>query len=103
MAVDVAIVMAIVSVYDASSNTIANGFGIFFLLLFGILFPLSRNSGCAMYSTEIFPTSIRATGGTIGYVLLDALAGSDSEWVLTLQQHILELRDTGHLRSGVPA
>lgn len=68
MAVDIAIVMAIVAVYGGSDNTVANGFGIFFLLLFGILFSLSWNSGCPVYCTEIFPTSIRATGGAIGYV-----------------------------------
>lgn len=43
----------------------ANGFGIFFLLLFGVLFSLTWNSGAPVYCTELFPTAIRATGGAI--------------------------------------
>jgi len=65
MAVDIAIVMAIVAVYGGTDNTIANGFGIFFLLLFSCLFSLSWNAGAPVYCTEIFPTVIRATGGGV--------------------------------------
>ncbi|KAH8172892.1 sugar transporter domain-containing protein [Sarocladium implicatum] len=65
MAVDIAIVQAMVAVYGGTDNTVANGFGIFFLLLFGVLFSLSWNSACPVYATEIFPTQIRATGGAI--------------------------------------
>ncbi|KAF5603935.1 uncharacterized protein FSUBG_7033 [Fusarium subglutinans] len=65
MAIDIAIVMALVAVYGGSSNTVANGFGIFFLISFGILFSLSWNSGAPVYTAEIFPTQIRAFGGAI--------------------------------------
>ncbi|KAF5537577.1 hypothetical protein FMEXI_9783 [Fusarium mexicanum] len=65
MAIDIAIVMALVAVYGGSSNTVANGFGIFFLIFFGILFSLSWNSGAPVYTAEIFPTQIRAFGGAI--------------------------------------
>lgn len=65
MGIDIAIVMAFVAVYGGGPNTVANGFGILFLLLFGIIFSLSWNSGAPVYCTEIFPTSIRATGGAI--------------------------------------
>jgi MFS family permease len=65
MTVDIAIVQAFVAVYGGSDNMVANGFGIFFLILFGILFSLSWNSGAPVYTTEIFPTQIRAVGGAI--------------------------------------
>lgn len=58
--------VALVAVYGGGPNVVANGFGIFFLLLFGIIFSVSWNSGCPVYCTEIFPTTIRATGGAIG-------------------------------------
>ena len=65
MAVDIAIVMAFISVYGGGPNVAANGVGIFFLILFGIIFSLSWNSGTPVYCAEIFPTQIRATGGAI--------------------------------------
>ncbi|KAB5539397.1 general substrate transporter [Coniochaeta sp. 2T2.1] len=65
MTVDIAIVQAFVAVYGGTDNKVANGFGIFFLILFGILFSLSWNSGAPVYTTEIFPTQIRAVGGAI--------------------------------------
>ncbi|KAK0388496.1 hypothetical protein NLU13_4740 [Sarocladium strictum] len=65
LAVDIAIVQAMVAVYGGSNNVVANAFGIFFLLLFGIIFSLSWNSACPLYATEIFPTQIRATGGAL--------------------------------------
>ncbi|KAG5767733.1 hypothetical protein H9Q72_004497 [Fusarium xylarioides] len=65
MAIDIAIVLALIAVYGGSSNQVANGFGIFFLILFGILFSLSWNSGAPVYTAEIFPTQIRAFGGAI--------------------------------------
>ncbi|KAI8622922.1 sugar porter family MFS transporter [Xylariaceae sp. FL1651] len=65
MAVDIAIVQIFVAIYGGSDNRAANGSGIFFLILFGILFSLSWNSGCPVYTTEIFPTQIRALGGGI--------------------------------------
>ncbi|KAH7222651.1 general substrate transporter [Fusarium redolens] len=65
MTVDIAIVLALVAVYGGSDNQVANGVGIFFLILFGILFSLSWNSGCPVYTAEIFPTQIRVTGGAI--------------------------------------
>lgn len=65
MTIDIAIVQAFVAVYGGGSNQVANGFGIFFLILFGILFSLSWNSGAPVYTAEIFPTQIRATGGAI--------------------------------------
>ncbi|CAI6339396.1 unnamed protein product [Periconia digitata] len=65
LSVDIALVMMFVAVYGGSSNKVANGFGIFFLLLFGIIFSVSWNSGCPLYCTEIFPTQIRSTGGAI--------------------------------------
>lgn len=65
MTIDIAIVQAIVAVYSGSDNKVANGFGIFFLILFGVLFSLSWNSGAPVYTTEIFPTQIRAVGGAI--------------------------------------
>lgn len=75
--------VALVAVYGGGPNIVANGFGIFFLLsviaqkvlrhaqadncrLFGIIFSVLWNSGCPVYCTELFPTSIRATGGAIG-------------------------------------
>ncbi|KUL82881.1 hypothetical protein ZTR_09005 [Talaromyces verruculosus] len=58
-------ICAIVAVYSGSDNKVANGFGIFFLILFGVLFSLSWNSGAPVYTTEIFPTLIRAVGGAI--------------------------------------
>jgi sugar porter (SP) family MFS transporter len=66
MLIDIAIVQAIISVYGGSDNTVANGFGIFFLILFGVIFSLSWNSGAPVYTAEIFPTQIRAIGGAIG-------------------------------------
>ncbi|KAG5747369.1 hypothetical protein H9Q70_009962 [Fusarium xylarioides] len=65
MAIDIAIVLALIAVYGGSSNQVANGFGIFFLILFGILFSLSWNSGAPVYTAKIFPTQIRAFGGAI--------------------------------------
>jgi len=65
MGVDIAIVMAFVAVYGGGPNKVANAFGIFFLLLFDIIFSISWNSGAPVYCTEIFPTQIRATGGAI--------------------------------------
>jgi hypothetical protein len=65
MAVDIAIVLSLVAVYGGSNNQAANIAGIFFLILFGILFSLSWNSGAPVYTAEIFPTQIRATGGAI--------------------------------------
>lgn len=65
MTIDIAIVQAIVAVYSGSDNKVANGFGIFFLIFFGVLFSLSWNSGAPVYTTEIFPTQIRAVGGAI--------------------------------------
>jgi hypothetical protein len=55
-----------VAVYGGGPNLGGNGFGVFFLLLFGIIFSVSWSPGCPVYCTEIFPTSIRATGGAIG-------------------------------------
>ncbi|KAH8799147.1 general substrate transporter [Xylogone sp. PMI_703] len=65
MAIDIAIVQAIVAVYSGGDNKVANGIGIFFLIMFGVLFSLSWNSGAPVYTTEIFPTQIRALGGAI--------------------------------------
>jgi len=65
MTVDIAIVQALVAVYGGSDNKIVNGVGIFFLILFGVLFSLSWNSGAPVYTTEIFPTQIRSIGGAI--------------------------------------
>ncbi|KAF5974973.1 hypothetical protein FCOIX_7945 [Fusarium coicis] len=65
MAVDIAIVLSLVAVYGGSNNQAANSAGIFFLILFGILFSLSWNSGAPVYTAEIFPTQIRATGGAV--------------------------------------
>ncbi|KAK4144165.1 general substrate transporter [Dichotomopilus funicola] len=65
MTVDIAIVQAFVAVYGGSDNTVANGFGIAFLILFGVFFSLSWNSGAPVYTAEIFPTQIRAVGGAI--------------------------------------
>lgn len=64
-AVDIALVMMIVAVYGGSSNEVANGFGIAFLLLFDVIFSISWNSGAPVYCTEIFPTQIRTAGGAI--------------------------------------
>ncbi|KAF4332219.1 hypothetical protein FBEOM_13980 [Fusarium beomiforme] len=65
MAIDIAIVLSLVAAYGGSDNQAANGVGIFSLILFGILFSLSWNSGAPVYTAEIFPTQIRATGGAI--------------------------------------
>ncbi|TVY63981.1 Sugar transporter STL1 [Fusarium oxysporum f. sp. cubense] len=65
MAIDIAIVLSLVAVYGGSDNQAANSVGIFFLILFGIPFSLSWNSGAPVYTAEIFPTQIRATGGAI--------------------------------------
>lgn len=65
MTVDIAIVQAFVAVYGGSDNTVANGFGIAFLILFGVFFSLSWNSSAPVYTAEIFPTQIRAVGGAI--------------------------------------
>ncbi|KAJ4385083.1 hypothetical protein N0V85_008260 [Neurospora sp. IMI 360204] len=65
LTIDIAIVQAFVAVYGGTDNVVANSFGIVFLLLFGILFSLSWNSGAPVYTTEIFPTQIRAVGGAI--------------------------------------
>ena len=64
-AIDIALVMVFVDVYGGGSNKTANAFGIFFLLLFDIIFSITWNSGTPVYCTEIFPTQIRATGGAI--------------------------------------
>lgn len=65
MTLDIAIVQIFVAVYGGKDNQVANSFGIFFLILFGILFSLSWNSGAPVYTSEIFPTQIRAVGGAI--------------------------------------
>ncbi|PIB00763.1 putative metabolite transport protein [Cercospora beticola] len=65
LAVDIAIVMAFVAVFGGGPNKIGNAFGIFFLLLFGIIFSISWNSGAPVYCTEIFPTQIRTAGGAV--------------------------------------
>ncbi|KAI1818676.1 sugar porter family MFS transporter [Poronia punctata] len=66
MTVDIIIVQVFVAVYGGEpDNKIANAFGIFFLILFGIIFSLSWNSGSPVYTTEVFPTQIRALGGGI--------------------------------------
>lgn len=65
MAVDIAIVMIFVAVYGGGDNLVANSFGIFFILMFGVIFSISWNSGCPVYCTEIFPTPIRAMAGGI--------------------------------------
>ncbi|KAG4429962.1 hypothetical protein IFR05_014557 [Cadophora sp. M221] len=65
MTVDIAIVMIFVAIFGGGPNSVANGFGVFFLISFGIIFSLSWNSGCPVYCTEIFPTQIRAKGGAI--------------------------------------
>jgi hypothetical protein len=61
--VDIAIVMMFVAVFGGVPNKVANGFGIFFILLFDIIFSVSWNSGAPVYCTEIFPTPIRALAG----------------------------------------
>ncbi|KAK5167459.1 uncharacterized protein LTR77_007158 [Saxophila tyrrhenica] len=66
MALDISIVMAIVAIYSGGPNTVANSFGVVFLILFGVIFSLSWNAGAPVYCTEIFPQNIRATGGAIG-------------------------------------
>jgi sugar porter (SP) family MFS transporter len=65
MAIDIALVQAFVAVYGGTDNKTANGFGIFFLISFGIIFSLSWNSGAPVYTAEIFPTAIRAAGGAV--------------------------------------
>ncbi|KAK7398746.1 hypothetical protein QQX98_011890 [Neonectria punicea] len=65
MTADIAIVQIFVAVFGGTDNQIANGFGIFFLILFGVLFSLSWNSGAPVYTTEIFPTQLRPIGGAI--------------------------------------
>ncbi|SCV50436.1 uncharacterized protein FFB14_11434 [Fusarium fujikuroi] len=65
MAVDIAIVLSLVAVHGGSDNQTANSAGIFYLILLGILFSLSWNSGAPVYTAEIFPTQLRATGGSI--------------------------------------
>lgn len=64
-AVDIGIVMIFVAVYGGGPNKAANAFGVFFLLMFDIIFSITWNSGTPVYCTEIFPTQIRATGGAI--------------------------------------
>jgi hypothetical protein len=90
IAIDIAIVMALVAAFGGSSNTVANGFGIFFLLLFGILFSLGWNSGCPMYCTEIFLTSIRATCGLGQDGLKQSCANADRRYYIS---HYYERRD----------
>ncbi|KAM0326714.1 hypothetical protein ACHAQA_006587 [Verticillium albo-atrum] len=65
MTVDIALVQVFVAVYGGSDNQTANSFGIFFLIMFGVLFSLSWNSGAPVYTTEIFPTQLRPIGGAI--------------------------------------
>lgn len=65
MTIDIALVQIFVGVYGGTDNQVANGFGIFFLIMFGVIFSLSWNSGAPVYTTEIFPTQIRAMGGAI--------------------------------------
>ncbi|PVH98352.1 general substrate transporter [Periconia macrospinosa] len=65
LGLDIAIVMIFVAVFGGVPNKVANAFGIFFLLMFGIIFSVSWNSGAPVYCTEIFPTQIRATGGAL--------------------------------------
>jgi hypothetical protein len=65
LGVDVAITMIFIAVFGGGPNKVANAFGIFFLLMFDIIFSISWNSGAPVYCTEIFPTQIRATGGAL--------------------------------------
>lgn len=53
MTIDIAIVAFIVAVYGGSDNQVANGVGIFFLIMFGVLFSISWNSGCPLVTTEV--------------------------------------------------
>ncbi|KIX06755.1 uncharacterized protein Z518_04731 [Rhinocladiella mackenziei CBS 650.93] len=48
--------------YGGTDNKIGNGFGVFFLYLFVTFFGGSMDASSYVYSSEIFPTSIRAQG-----------------------------------------
>lgn len=48
--------------YGGTDNKLGNGFGVFFLYLFVTFFGGSMDASSYVYSSEIFPTSIRAQG-----------------------------------------
>ncbi|OAL34558.1 hypothetical protein AYO20_06188 [Fonsecaea nubica] len=48
--------------YGGTDNRVGNGFGVFFLYLFVTFFGGSMDASSYVYSSEIFPTSIRAQG-----------------------------------------
>ncbi|KAK5404282.1 hypothetical protein LTR06_009841 [Exophiala xenobiotica] len=61
-AVSVAGFTACLARYGGTDNKIGNGFGVFFLYLFVTFFGGSMDASSYVYSSEIFPTSIRAQG-----------------------------------------
>ncbi|KAJ4668399.1 hypothetical protein ABEF93_007357 [Exophiala dermatitidis] len=48
--------------YGGTDNKLGNGFGVFFLYLFVTFFGGSMDASSYVYSSEIFPTSVRAQG-----------------------------------------
>ncbi|OCT46100.1 hypothetical protein CLCR_00414 [Cladophialophora carrionii] len=61
-AVSVAGFTACLARYGGTDNRLGNGFGVFFLYLFVTFFGGSMDASSYVYSSEIFPTSIRAQG-----------------------------------------
>ncbi|KAK6380278.1 uncharacterized protein PV06_05565 [Exophiala oligosperma] len=61
-AVSVAGFTACLARYGGTDNKLGNGFGVFFLYLFVTFFGGSMDASSYVYSSEIFPTSIRAQG-----------------------------------------
>ncbi|KAK4870073.1 hypothetical protein LT330_005127 [Penicillium expansum] len=53
---------AMVARFAGTSNAIGNGLGVFFLFLFITLFAGGMDASCYVYSSEIFPTWLRAPG-----------------------------------------
>ncbi|KAI1613535.1 general substrate transporter [Exophiala viscosa] len=61
-AISVAGFTACLARYGGTDNKLGNGFGVFFLYLFVTFFGGSMDASSYVYSSEIFPTSIRAQG-----------------------------------------
>ncbi|KAL3481530.1 general substrate transporter [Aspergillus californicus] len=53
---------AMVARFAGTSNAVGNGFGVFFLFLFITVFAGGMDASCYVYSSEIFPTWLRAPG-----------------------------------------
>lgn len=70
---------AMVAVYGGTSNKVGNGFGVFFLFVFVTFYGAFVDAISYVYCSEIFPTSIRATGMGFSVVGLFSMTLSKQE------------------------